>query len=81
MHGADELAEAQLRAAVSFCCRQRDVLGRTPLHYASRSGHLSFAKWVVSILCTRPKAATVRHMTHPPIRRRMYVVDSRRVYM
>ena len=56
--GADELTAARLRTAVAYCCRQRDVLGRTPLHYAARAGHLRFVQWAVKVLCTRPKAAT-----------------------
>ena len=54
----EELEEARLRAAVKYCCRLRDVLGRTALHYAARAGQLGFVQWAIKILCTRPKAAS-----------------------
>ena len=54
----EELDEARLRAAVKYCCRLRDVLGRTALHYAARAGQLGFVQWAIKILCTRPKAAS-----------------------
>ena len=52
-----EAAEAtRLRVAVGWCCRQLDVLGRTPLHLAARCGQLAFVQWAVTLLCTRPLA-------------------------
>ena len=51
-------AAAKLRAAVGYCCGLRDVLGRTPLHFAARAGQLGFVKWAIALLSTEPKAAS-----------------------
>ena len=55
---ADARAAAKLRCAVSYCCNMRDVLGRTPLHYAARAGQQGFVQWAVAMMCTRPKPSS-----------------------
>ena len=52
----EEASVARLRCAVAYGCSLRDVLGRTPLHYAARAGQHGFVQWAVRVLCTRPKA-------------------------
>ena len=51
--GDEDSPEGKLRAAMVYCTQLRDVLGRTPLHYAARFGRHGFVQWAVGLLCMR----------------------------